>query len=433
MLVDRGCKKILRALGTASIAAFVASAPAFAAELHLFPQTKLGIKVVQWSPTKAIYEDWPALGGEFIVSESGTLALPLIGSLDVAKLDSEGVAQEYAERLQAKTGLLRKPEISVSVVEYPPIYVAGDVVAPGEHKFRPNLTALQALAMSGGLQKDKEEAPEGHVKLLFDLQASKIDILRSRMRIARLTAEMSDSENFDFPKLADSAEDKATFEELYKRENIIFVARKNELVRQAATLNELRDLLNAEIGTLDQKAAATDDAIKSLEKELEGVRELVEKGVAVRSRQSDLERLLAGLRADRLDRATEVMRARQSIAEATRNIDGLHDHHRTEVATEIQTESVNLEQAELKRDLTRNLLLKSIEDEAARSEARATIVTTMTIVRNEDGKPVKFTAADETPLMPGDVLTISREISGPASREPEPEDLSPEKLSRAEP
>ena len=44
--------------------------------------------------------------------------------------------------------LSRRPETSVQIVEYRPVYILGDVERPGEYPYRPGLTALQAL---GGL------------------------------------------------------------------------------------------------------------------------------------------------------------------------------------------------------------------------------------------------------------------------------------------
>ncbi len=108
---------------------------------------------------------------------------------------------------------------------------------------------------------------------------------------------------------------------------------------------------------LEQKIAAGDAGIASLEKELTGVTSLVEKGIAVAARQSETERLLASYRADRLDQVTAVMRARQGVAEATRNLDGLRDRRRTEIASDLQTEQSSLEQAMLKREVAQKLLL----------------------------------------------------------------------------
>src|SRR5690606_8169820 len=95
----------------------------------------------------------------------------------------------------------------------------------------------------------------------------------------------------------------------------------------------------------------------------------VEKGIAVTSRQTDLERALAGFRTDRLDQVTAVMRARQAITEATRNLDGLRDKQRTEIAGELQQERANLEQLTLKRETAQKVLLEILASSPRSAEA----------------------------------------------------------------
>src|SRR4051812_21888056 len=139
-------------------------------DAQIVPQTKLRISVIQWMPTKGVYEQWTALGGEFVVTSTGTIELPVIGSISVGNLDGAGIAAEIAKRLQTKIGLVEKPETTVEIVEYPPIYVVGEVATPGEYRFRPGLTALQALALGGGAFRASEKRSEDEIKLAGELQ-----------------------------------------------------------------------------------------------------------------------------------------------------------------------------------------------------------------------------------------------------------------------
>ena len=152
MKASRGTSALgaLLMAGCVAVASFCLPGSAAAADVRLSPQTKVRLTVVQWMPMKGQYERWEALGGEFIVSDAGTLSLPVIGSVPVGTLDNAGLAAEISKRLQAKTGMVAAPDTTVEVVEYPPIYVVGDVNTPGQYKFREGLTVLQALALSGG-------------------------------------------------------------------------------------------------------------------------------------------------------------------------------------------------------------------------------------------------------------------------------------------
>ncbi len=71
----------------------------------------------------------------------------MAGPISVAGKEPDAVAGEIATLIQTKLGLVAAPSTRVEVVEYPPIYVAGDVAAPGEYKYRPGMTVVQALAL----------------------------------------------------------------------------------------------------------------------------------------------------------------------------------------------------------------------------------------------------------------------------------------------
>lgn len=376
-------------------------APPAAQAEQIAPQTKLRVSVIQWMPTKGTYERWEALGGEFDVSQSGDVVLPVIGPLQVGNLDSTGLAAEIAKQLQEKLVLVDRPDTTVEILEYPPVYVLGAVRTPGEYKYRVGMTVLQALALGGGQPKADEEQTQKEIQLVSDLQVMDTDILRSMARIARLTAESEGATEIQFPTVP--ASDEAA-KQIFARENVIFTNRARELDRQTKSLVDLRNLLNAEIDVLTEKIKAADASIASAEIELANVTTLVEKGIAVASRKSELERSLAGYRTDRLDQVTAVMRARQAITEATRNSDGLHDQQKTEVATALQEEQAKLANLKLKREAAQKILLETLAAKTGGSQADGAL--SFTILRRQEGKPVEIAASQTTTLLPGDVLTV---------------------------
>ena len=138
---------------------------------------------------------------------------------------------------------------------------------------------------------------------------------------------------------------------------------------------------------------------------------LIEQGFAVTSRQSDMERIIAGYRTDRLDQVTAIMRARQGIAEATRNLDAVRDRHSTEIADELQAEQAELTQNRLKRDVAQSLLLNLLAAKPGAKKEDARKVAAFTITRVVQGKSITLTAADYEPLAPGDVLSVTYSTS----------------------
>jgi polysaccharide export outer membrane protein len=376
--------------------------PAIAANDLLLPQTKLRVTVVQWNPAKSDYQSWQAIGGEFIVSQSGMLELPVIGQIEAAGRDSTALAGEISTRLQSHMGLIDRPDTTVEILEYPPIYVLGDVTTPGEYKYRPNLTALQALALSGGPFRQAGAGSDTQIRLAGELRGIHSDIIHSKVRIARLNAEMAGAAQVTFPPMEPG--DAASEADIEVRERIIFETRIKERDRQTKSLEELRDLLNAEIDVLQEKVKAADIGVKNARDELANVSVLVEKGIAIASRRSELEHTLANYQADRLDQVTAIMRARQNITETTRNLEGLEDKQRTEVAGALQQEQANLQKLLLNQEVSQKLLLETLA--SAAPSAKSSEAVDFMITRYMDGRTSEIATTESTPLMPGDVITV---------------------------
>jgi polysaccharide export outer membrane protein len=383
-----------------------AVSPALADSAPLAPQTKIRLTVVQWMPSKGQFERWDAIGGEYMVSDAGEVSLPFLGSLPVGNLDSASLTSEIAKRLQAKMGLAQTPAVTIDVLDYTPIYVVGDVTTPGQYSFRPGLTVLQSLAMSGGPRRAKEEQQTHSIQIVGELREIDHSIMRSTARLARLQAEMDGANEITFDQTTDVDQQFAAG--IYNEERIIFRARANALERQSRAFTELRDLLTTEISTLEEKLTGADDNIKSVEDQLVSVKSLVQKGLTISSRQMDLERLLTTYRSDKLDLVTAVMRGRQAISETTRNLEGLYDARRSEVATEAQSERASLDQFKLKRETLQKLLIADLGSYDSVKSLTDDLPLTFSVTRRNAGQINQFQASETTALAPGDVVRVAQ-------------------------
>ncbi|MBB4482785.1 polysaccharide export outer membrane protein [Rhizobium etli] len=403
-LPHRAPRVFLRAMSVISALVFVAGAVPPALAGSLAPQTKIRLTVVQWIASKGQFERWDGIGGEYTVSDAGIVSLPFLGSLAVGNLDNEGLTKEIGKRLQAKMGLAQAPAVTIELLEYPPIYVVGDVTTPGQYSFRPGLTALQSLAMSGGPRRAKDQEKTHSTQLVGELREINHSILRSTARLARLQAEIDGAQEITFDQATGADQQFAAG--IYKEERIIFRARANALERQARAFTELRDLLTTEISTLEEKLTGADDNIKSVEDQLLSVKSLVQKGLTVSSRQLDLERLLTTYRSDKLDLVTAVMRGRQAISETTRNLEGLYDARRSEVAIEAQSERASLDQLKMKRDTTQKLLIEDLGSNDGIENLAEDLPLTFSVTRRNGAQIDQFQASETTTLAPGDVVRV---------------------------
>ena len=89
------------------------------------------------------------LSGEFPASDTGTVVVPLIGAVQAASTTPRQLEQTIHDKL-INGGFVRKPQVTVQIINFRPIYVLGEVLKPGDHPYVPGLTVRAAIALAGG-------------------------------------------------------------------------------------------------------------------------------------------------------------------------------------------------------------------------------------------------------------------------------------------
>lgn len=91
----------------------------------------------------------PRLTGEFRITDTGTVALPLVGAIPVAGLTTTQAETAIARSMRSRN-LFNDPSVAVEVQEYRPIFVLGMVERGGQTPYQPGMTVLSAVAVVGG-------------------------------------------------------------------------------------------------------------------------------------------------------------------------------------------------------------------------------------------------------------------------------------------
>jgi polysaccharide export outer membrane protein len=93
--------------------------------------------------------DEPELSIEKIkISTNGSISIPLIGEITIKGLTLAETEQKIIKLLL--DGYLKKPNVSVTITEYRPFYINGEVKRPGSYPYRKDLTVQKAIALAGG-------------------------------------------------------------------------------------------------------------------------------------------------------------------------------------------------------------------------------------------------------------------------------------------
>jgi polysaccharide export outer membrane protein/exopolysaccharide production protein ExoF len=392
----------------------VGTAAAGAEPYTLGPQDKLRLRVFEWrAPVDQVYE-WTALNGDFVVSSSGTVSLPLLGEISAAGLSPNEFAEVISKQMADEMKLRWPPKVAVEVAEYRPFFIVGAVAKPGAYPYQPGLTILRALSIAGGLPRLGEAGLMRHGREVIAGRGSvtqlalKINELQARK--ARLEAELKRVEMITFPEELEKARSNPDFARVLEQEESIFTARRTAVDTQVDTLNQLKTYLVSEIDALAQQVELKKGEHATVKQELGNVTTLVEKGLSVSGRQFSLERLSAQLSSDQLQLETALLKAKQEISRTEVAIDETINNRAIEVASLLRATEAELEDTLVRYKTEEKLLydseivfprlMTSRRQDSARNEPE------YSIVRVIDGASQEIAAEETTDVLPGDTIKI---------------------------
>lgn len=368
---------------------------------------KLTIKVVQWKAADSSFEEWTALGGEYVVGADGQVNFPMIGSTEGAGRTSAQLAADMGNALKQTLGLSTAPTVTVEIAAYGPIYVSGDVGSPGEYPFAPNLTVVKALALAGGERRSAELSARPEREMLTTSGA--LDVLQDEyrrllVRRARLDADLAGEEQIAVPQELDGV---AELDSIVAAETAILLAQQRQAAAQSSSLSDQVALLNSQITAFGQKKTATEAQLATAKEQLDKITSLSDDGLALASRVASLQTNVADLESRLLDTQTTTLQAQQDIAEAEREQARLTDQRNSDLTLERQTVDGQIAALQLKIVTQQSLIQEAAVYTGLAAPGAAAPRYSYTIVR--DGEEIN--AALTTPLIAGDVVMARLELA----------------------
>ncbi|MGC5778800.1 polysaccharide biosynthesis/export family protein [Methylobacterium sp. NFXW15] len=388
------------------------------AAYKLGPQDQLQVKVSDLRAGTGEAYQWQAFNGDFTVGASGRIALPIIGEVDANGRTTTDVASDIAERLKTKAGLATKPDASVQIVKYRPYYVMGSVEKPGEYEYRPQLSVLQAVSIAGGLQRVPTDIllqfVREAVKAQGDIQEYVTNRLALLARQSRLDAELREKP-IAFPPELESRAKEPEIARIMNEERLALETRRASLDAQIVNIKKNKDYLTDQIASLSAKDSTTGEQLEIMKQELARISSLVSKGLSAMPRQIETSQTIATLESNRLDVQIAVIRARQDISRADRDILEIKDQRRNAALQEAAETRIKLSEVTARLEGAKNLLYQ------AQVRSPATVVSNSEayskpeyfILRRHAGKAQTIPAEDDDLLQPGDVVRVVPRIVDP--------------------
>ncbi|HBQ34624.1 MAG TPA: sugar ABC transporter substrate-binding protein, partial [Ochrobactrum anthropi] len=290
----------------------------------------------------------PSLTGLYPVDVDGNIGYPVVGNISVTGLTTNEISEKIAGSLsQHIPGLT----VTATINQYAPVFVVGDVKAPGKYQFRPGMVVLELMALGGGAGKAESPALTAGMQLIsaqqeyVDLQ---MQITAMAIRRARFEAELNGTDfTYTLPdQAAANKETVALTQKMLDGEKTVFNVRRNNLAAERRALEAQAASYGDEIQTLQQSIKLHDTEIGLLQENVDSSKSLVDRGLAAKSNLRDMERDLSATRRAALELASFLARARQNQLAMEQRIANLEEIRKSEAATNLQDIDLNIARME---------------------------------------------------------------------------------------
>lgn len=343
------------------------------------------------------------LSGTFAVDLGGQIALPGIGRLPAAERPLACLETPVVTALESEMGIIAT--VTATFASRPAVLIRGSVIAPGSYDYTPNLTvaALLAKAGAGGSSADsiRRRALDARGQELRSLHA---DLL---LKSARLSAQRRGAQALDLSQARRDVLRNTLGPDRIDSETAVLIAAQQERAlrraRDASTRADLEAVLDMALQRqnlvrhrFDALSHQRDALERELAKACRGrcgpVRRYDELRLdSLSNRLSDLDLTLQ-------DAQTRVTQARHAIVS--------HDR------------SVALSLAEAENTQARAIAetlgqLNALEAQIAAVESQildlgGSAGRIVRVERQRGGDIVTFDLQDNDPLLPGDIVTVTR-------------------------
>lgn len=352
------------------------------------------------------------------VDIDGRIRVPLGGAINAAGRTLDEVAEDLRSAVSGRAlqvmGEGGRPTVvqiaseavSVSLDGYRPVFVDGDVRAPGAFDFAPGLTARRALALAGGLGYGRYG---GDPELLAADAREELAVVDARAeaareRVARLRAILADPQaDAGDAEAAVAAVPEGGGASLGEVEAQRLGLARADLRAQAIQIEREAEAARARLEALERQLAVEESGAEADEADFERLEALRDNGRITADRLSDARRSL-------LFSATRRLQVDAEAAQAAREVQRLV--HEREIlpldAAAGALEALSLELAALDElDARRRGLAARLAYAGAAGAMFETLFDTeVRIQRVEGGEEVMLGPDEDAPLRPGDLVRV---------------------------
>ncbi|MGJ4930452.1 polysaccharide biosynthesis/export family protein [Bradyrhizobium sp. HKCCYLS2038] len=347
------------------------------------------------------------LSGEYLVDQDGSIAIPLLGKFRLAGRTLDDVRNDLIATF-ATTFTTRTADVSIAIIDRPPVYVVGPVKAPGAYKYVPGMIVLQAVALAGGLDRGEtslSSAIDG-VREMERFQTTSDRIQRLFARRARLEAQRNGLTSVPFPLHLAKLDRDSGITAFLSMENTLLRVESSKRQEREQALTAKVAAASKELDALKRRLSQADVQRDMRVDRLDDLQKLKDRGIVNNNSVIALRTELADIEARREEYVVAVVQATTRLAQAEQEKAASSADQDEALAKSIA--AVDQDIAEARGSLNSSeaigILLAAHRGQAPQSYQ---------IVRPGAEGPATIPATETAALKPGDVLKV--EVGGSQS------------------
>jgi polysaccharide biosynthesis/export protein ExoF len=376
-----------------------------------FAQTELNYPLGPGDKLLFDFLDEPDPASELMVASDGSIQLPILG---VFKVEGLGV-QEAVKRINQfyiDREVLLSPTVAITVAEYRPVFVLGDVKEVGSKPFYAYMNVEQALSLAGGpivAFGSAEDRTMTRVKMEGDLGINTAELTRSSLVAARLSAQIADRVDIkaeDIPEPARPFVDLTNFELLKDGEERLLAVESETMKSELELVDGNLKQTASQIKLLEKLTDNQRRSIKFSEDALKRASDLLAKGLKTAGDVEDNQRQLIADEGRLLSTMSELLQANRIISTLNRERVQIANNARTNAMRVYQEQLANIGRLLAARKSIQTQLALASNFTLADSERQQATTITIKLRRRVEGRLVETEANNQTELQPGDVVTV---------------------------
>jgi polysaccharide biosynthesis/export protein len=337
----------------------------------------------------------------FVLDLDGQISVPLVG---VIKAEGSTIG-ELRDKLQH----ILPRDIAVNMVDYSPVYINGDVVKPGELRFRPNMTVRQAVALAGGYEVMRYHLVDPVIQsadLGADYQTLWTEQAREQARLERLKAELNNEAQLGAGPAESPPVSNQLQSDIVNNEAQQLALWHSDFDKEMASLNRAIKSATDQLAELVEQRDKEKEGAAADSEELQRLSAFNKQGDVTSNRVVEARRAM-------LFSSTRVLQTEEQIVQTTREregyirrIDKFRDDGRSVILKEIEDSQVKIAgiNARIAAAADKMVYTSTMRSQLPISKLGGPSVT---IIRGDRENRSKTEASEDSVLEPGDVIEIS--------------------------